>query len=124
MAEGRPESPKGRRARRLSAILHADAVGYTRLTEASEDGTLDALDRARKRFADAITAHGGRIVGTAGDAILAEFNAVTEAVIAAVEVQRGFAAERDPQAPALQYRVGIHLGDVVPEGTDILGDGV
>jgi adenylate cyclase len=106
------------------AILHADAIGYTRLTEASEDATLDALDRARKRFEASIAAHGGRIVGTAGDAILAEFNAVTEAVIAAVEVQRAFAAECDPQAPGLQFRVGIHLGDVVPEGDDIFGDGV
>lgn len=124
MTDKKPEPSPGRRARRLAAILHADAVGYTRLTEASEDTTLDALDRARKRFEDSIAAHGGRIVGTAGDAILAEFGAVTEAVIAAVEVQRAFAAECDPHAPGLQFRVGIHLGDVIPKGTDILGDGV
>ena len=105
--------------RRLSAILAADIVGYTRLMEADEDGTLHAWRRARAEIIDpAIATHHGRIVKLTGDGFLAEFAAVGDAVQCAVGLQAGLAAS------GLAFRMGVNLGDIVEEAGDIYGEGV
>jgi len=113
--------------RRLSAILAADVVGYSRLMSADEAGTLTALKEVRTGFVDGkIAEHQGRVVKLTGDGILAEFPSVVNAVACAVELQRGI-RERNadvPQARRIQFRIGVNLGDVIVEGADIYGDGV
>jgi len=113
--------------RRLTAILAADVVGYSRLMSMDEAGTLTALKDVRTDFIDGkIAEHQGRIVKLTGDGILAEFPSVVNAVACAVELQRGI-RERNadlPQDRRIQFRVGINLGDVIVEGADIYGDGV
>ncbi len=113
--------------RRLTAILAADVVGYSRLMSADEGGTLTALKEVRTGFIDGkIAEHQGRVVKLTGDGILAEFPSVVNAVACAVELQRGI-RERNadvPQDRRIQFRIGINLGDVIVEGADIYGDGV
>ena len=113
--------------RRLAAILAADVAGYSRLTGVDEEGTIARLRALRRELIDpAIAAHGGRIVKTTGDGILIEFPSVVEAVRCAAEVQRG-TATRNANVAAdrrIEFRIGIHLGDVVVESDDLLGDGV
>ena len=107
--------------RKLTTILAADADGYSRVMEADEVGTLGALRAARSVFSRFIERHHGRIANTAGDGLIAEFPSVVEAVQCAIEVQRELAA--DAQA-GLRFRIGIHLGDVLVDGDDLLGEGV
>jgi adenylate cyclase len=113
--------------RRLTAILAADVVGYSRLMSADEVGTLTALQDLRTGFIDGkIAEHQGRVVKLTGDGILAEFPSVVNAVACAVELQRGI-QERNADVPRdrrIQFRIGVNLGDVIVEGTDIYGDGV
>jgi len=113
--------------RRLTAILAADVVGYSRLMGVDEAGTLAALKSIRADFIDdKIAEHQGRIVKLTGDGILVEFPSVVSAVACAVEVQRGI-RERNANVPKerrIEFRVGINLGDVIVEGDDIFGDGV
>jgi adenylate cyclase len=113
--------------RRLSAILAADVVGYSRLMSADEAGTLTALKDVRTGFIDGkIAEHQGRVVKLTGDGILAEFPSVVNAVACAVDLQRGI-RERNVDVPRdrrIQFRIGINLGDVIVEGVDIYGDGV
>jgi adenylate cyclase len=113
--------------RRLSAILAADVVGYSRLMSVDEAGTLTALKDVRTGLIDGkIAEHHGRVVKLTGDGILAEFPSVVNAVTCAVELQRGM-RERNadlPQDRRIQFRIGVNLGDVIVEGTDIYGDGV
>ena len=113
--------------RKLTTILAADVVGYSRLMGADEVGTLAALKAHRRELIDStIAAHGGRIVKTTGDGMLVEFPSVVEAVQCAVEMQRAM-ADRNAGIPADQritFRIGINLGDVIVEGDDIFGDGV
>ena len=113
--------------RRLTAILAADVVGYSRLMSADEEGTLARLKGHRRALVDPkIAENRGRIVKTTGDGLLVEFASVVDALRCAVEVQRGM-AERDadvPQDQRIEYRVGIHQGDVITEAGDIFGDGV
>src|SRR6267154_4194014 len=113
--------------RRLSAILAADVVGYSRLMSADEAGTLSALQDVRTGFIDGkIAEHQGRVVKLTGDGILAEFPSVVNAVACAVELQRGI-RERNagvPQDRRIEFRIGVNLGDVIVEGADIYGDGV
>src|SRR5215472_7400841 len=113
--------------RRLAAILAADVAGYSRLMEADEEGTLAALRAIRRELGDPkIAAHRGRIVKTTGDGMLVEFASVVDAVRYAVEVQRAM-AERNtdiPSAKRIEFRIGIHQGDVIVEDGDIFGDGV
>src|SRR5262245_48429432 len=112
--------------RRLAAILAADMAGYSRLMEADEAGTAQAL-REHRRVADPLVAgHGGRIVKTTGDGVLIEFGSVVGAVECALALQH-LAAERNkamPEDRRMEWRIGIQLGDVLVEGDDILGDGV
>lgn len=113
--------------RRLAAILAADVVGYSRLMEADEAGTLARLKTIRLELIDpAIAKCKGRIVKTTGDGILVEFQSVTEAVRCAVEFQQQMARRNGdmPASRCLLYRIGINLGDVIVEESDIFGDGV
>jgi len=113
--------------RRLSAIVAADVVGYSRMMGGNEAGTLEALKGARAEIVDSrIATHQGRIVKLTGDGILAEFPSVVNAVACAAEVQR---AMRDrnaavPRGRRIEFRIGVSLGDVMVEGDDIYGDGV
>ncbi|MCZ6859028.1 MAG: hypothetical protein O7I42_01885 [Alphaproteobacteria bacterium] len=113
--------------RRLAAILAADVVGYSSLMGKDEAGTLERLKRLRGELVQPnITAHKGRIVKLMGDGLLAEFPSVVEAVRCAVDVQRGM-TEREPELTderRIRLRIGVNLGDIIVEGTDIYGDGV
>jgi adenylate cyclase len=113
--------------RRLAAILAADMVGYSRLMEADESGTIARQKLHRQELIDPKFAeHQGRIVKTTGDGLLVEFASAVDAVQCAVEVQKAMEKrEADvPEDRRIRYRVGINLGDVVIDGDDILGDGV
>ncbi|NKL35190.1 tetratricopeptide repeat protein [Rhizobium leguminosarum bv. viciae] len=113
--------------RRLSAILAADVVGYSRLMGIDESGTLQALNRHRCELVDIrISDYKGRIVKLTGDGILAEFQSVVNAVACAAEIQRSMAARNEnvPKDERVEFRIGINLGDVVVENGDIFGDGV
>jgi len=113
--------------RRLAAIMAADMVGYSRLMEADEAGTIARQKAYREKLIDPqLAEHGGRIVKTTGDGLLVEFASVVDAVGAAAAVQQAMAArEADmPEERRIRYRVGINLGDIVIDGDDILGDGV
>jgi TolB-like protein/class 3 adenylate cyclase/Tfp pilus assembly protein PilF len=116
----------GSRKRKLAAILHADVVGFSRLMGEDEVGTHRALGELRGAVDPLITAHGGRIVGTAGDSLLADFSSVVDALSCAVEMQRASRAINDPIPPErrLELRIGVNLGDVIVDGDDIFGDGV
>jgi adenylate cyclase len=114
-------------ARRLAAILATDVVGYSRLMEVDEAGTLARLKTIRLEVIDpAILKCRGRIIKTAGDGMLVEFPSVTDALSCAVDFQQRMARRnRDmPAARALLYRIGLNLGDVIVEDGDIFGDGV
>jgi class 3 adenylate cyclase len=113
--------------RRLAAVLAADVVGYSRLMEGDEAGTLAALKRHREAIFDpAVIAHNGRIVKLIGDGVIAEFGSVVDAVNCALWVQRAGASTLDQSATqsTIVVRIGINLGDVIIEGDDIYGDGV
>ena len=114
--------------RKLAAILVADVVGYSRLAGADEDRTLSRLRGLRSDLIDpAIAAHHGRIVKRTGDGSLIEFRSVVDAVRCAIEVQNGLIERNAGVAPErrIEFRVGIHLGDVVEESDgDLMGDGV
>src|SRR4029077_11212719 len=112
--------------RKLAAILHADVVGFSRLMGKDEAGTHQALGKLRRAVDPLIAAHGGRIVGTAGDSLLADFSSVVDALSCAVEMQRTAHAVNDPIPPErrLQLRIGVNLGDVIVDGDNIFGDGV
>jgi TolB-like protein/class 3 adenylate cyclase len=112
--------------RRLAAILCADVKEFSRLMEADEEGTLRALTDCRAAIDARIVRHQGRLVGTAGDSVLAEFASPVEATRCAVEIQEEL-AQRNAGLPAerrLEFRIGINLGDVIVEGDDLFGDGV
>jgi adenylate cyclase len=106
--------------RRLAAILSADVVGYSRLMQQDDQGTLAALTAARKLFAEAAASRGGRIVNAPGDSILADFTSVVDAVECAIALQAMLA-----KTAGLQFRIGVNVGDVlVDESGAIYGDGV
>ena len=109
--------------RRLTAILAADVVGYSRLMGNDEAGTLAQLKEIRQAVVDAkIAEHRGRIVKLTGDGVLAEFPSVVNAVSCATEIQTAMRARTSESA--IQFRIGVNLGDVIAEGDDIYGDGV
>ena len=112
--------------RRLAAILAADVVGYSRLMGADEEGTLQTLKASRRVFFDHIQTFRGNIVNAPGDAILAEFGSVVDAVTCATEIQREIAERNQELAEEKQmlFRIGINLGDVMVDGDAIYGDGV
>ncbi len=106
--------------RKLTTILAADAANFSGRMAADEVGTVQALRRSRMVIEQGIAARGGRIANTSGDGLIAEFPSVVEAVAAAVTIQRTLIAD----AALLPFRIGLHLGDVIVEGEDLLGDGV
>jgi class 3 adenylate cyclase len=112
--------------RKLVAILAADVEGYSRHMERDEAATLATLSAHRVIVDDLINSHNGRITGTAGDSVLAEFPSVVEAVDCAVKIQDALAAANEdfPDEHRLQFRIGINVGDVMVKDGDIFGDGV
>jgi adenylate cyclase len=113
--------------RRLAAVLAADVAGYSRLMGCDEEGTLANLKSLRKTLVDpCIAAHRGRIVKTTGDGMLVEFASAVDAARCAVEVQRGMAAQNAgaPLDTRIEFRIGIHVGDIIIDDNDIFGDGV
>ena len=119
--------PGERVERRLAAVLAADVAGYSRLMGRDEERTLANLKSFRKTLVDpAIVAHRGRIVKTTGDGMLVEFASAVDAARCAVEVQRGMAGQNAdvPQDLRIEFRIGIHVGDIIIDDNDIFGDGV
>lgn len=112
--------------RKLTAILSADVKGYSRLMGADEEGTLHTLTAYREVMTALIQQHQGRVVNAPGDALLAEFESVVDAVKSAVEIQREL-TKRNAELPTdrrMEYRIGVNLGDVMVEGEAIYGDGI
>jgi len=113
--------------RKLAAVIHADAAGFSRLMSEDERGTVTALEACRATFRERISAHSGRVVDTAGDSVLAVFDSVLDAVACAVSVQQTLRGRYEalPETRCLRFRIGINLGDVItrPDGT-VYGDGV
>ena len=119
-----PPDPPGEtpaRKRKLAAILHVDVVGFSRLMGVDEAGTYRALGQLRAVVDPLIAVHGGRIVGTAGDSLLADFSSIVDALSCGVEMQRASRAINDPIPPErrLELRIGVNLGDVIVDGDDI-----
>ena len=112
--------------RKLAAIFAADVAGYSRLMGQDEVATLRTLTGHREVMDRLIAQHRGRIANTAGDSVLAEFPSVVEAVKCAVEVQQALteANEEVPEDRRMTFRIGVHVGDVMVQGADLLGDGV
>ena len=113
--------------RRLAAILAADVAGYSRLMGEDEEGTLARLKSCRQALIDPkIGEHRGRIVKTTGDGMLVEFGSAVDAVRCAVEIQRAMASGfvDMPAEKRIQFRIGIHVGDIIIDSDDIFGDGV
>ncbi len=113
--------------RRLAAVLAADVAGYSRLMGADEEGTLERLKAHLLDLIDPkIAEHHGRIVKTTGDGLLAEFASAVDAARCAVEIQRDMAERTNavPQDQRIEFRIGIHVGDIIIEDHDIYGDGV
>ena len=134
LADGRQTvEQRGRRPheltpkRRLAAIMAADIVGYARLVETDEAGTLEAVRSLwRDLLVPLARERHGRVVKSMGDGAIVEFSSVVEAVDCAVTLQQAAAARQAQIAPErrIVHRIGINLGDVVVEGQDLLGDGV
>src|SRR3954465_11515897 len=112
--------------RRLAAIFAADVAGYARLINQDEVGTLRKLAAHRQIMDGLMNEHGGRIANTAGDSVLAEFPSAVDAVQCAVAVQVSLKTENESleEGRRLRFRIGVHVGDVVVSGSDLLGDGV
>src|SRR5580704_8116963 len=124
-----PPHPPGEassRKRKLAAILHADVSGFSRLMGEDEGGTHHALGELRRAVDPLITAHGGRIVGTAGDSLLADFSSVVDALNCAIEMQRAARAINDPIPPErrLELRIGVIFVVKQKAAYEIFGDGV
>jgi adenylate cyclase len=112
--------------RKLAVILAADVVGYSRLMAADEESTLATLNACRQVIEDVIARYHGRIFGTAGDSVIAEFASAVEAVRAAVAIQHDIERQNAglPELRRMLFRVGVNLGDVMVGGDDLFGDGV
>ena len=112
--------------RKLAVILYADVAGYSRLTGDDEDATHRALSEYLDLISNSIESHHGQVMHYAGDAILAKFDAVVDAISGATDIQRLLAERNDDLADErkLQFRIGVNLGDVIEDRGDIYGDGV
>ena len=113
-------------SRKLTTILAADVVGYSKMMATDEESTLKTLRAYRSIFSDLIDKHDGRIFNTAGDAILAEFDSAVEGVRCAISVQEELKARNGelPDDRKMSFRIGINVGDVMIDGDDLFGDGV
>ncbi len=112
--------------RKLAAILYADVAEYSRLTGADEDATHRALSEYLDLIADGIASHHGQVMHYAGDAVLAKFDAVVDALSCATDIQQLLAAQNEalPDERRVYLRIGVNLGDVIEDRGDIYGDGV
>ena len=112
--------------RKLATILSADAAGYSKLMADDDAATLRSLNDARALFRERIEAHGGRLIDTAGDSVLAEFPSAIEAMDSAVEIQHALSKRNRQLAEhrRMQFRIGINLGDIIEEDGTLYGDGV
>jgi adenylate cyclase len=112
--------------RKLAAIFAADIAGYSRLMGADEAGTFARLKSCRELIDRLIGEHRGRIFNTAGDSVVADFASAVDAAACAVAVQAAISTEDAGRAGAepMQFRIGIHVGDVIVDGANLLGDGV
>ena len=112
--------------RKLATILSADVAAYSRLMAEDEERTLQTFRAHKEVFEKLVQLHRGRVFNTAGDAILAEFASAVEAVRCATEIQAALRTRNDqlPSERQLNFRIGVNLGDVMVQGTDLLGDGV
>ena len=111
--------------RRLAAILAADVVGYSRMMSEDEAGTLATLQAHQSEFITiALERHQGRIVKLMGDGMLAQFSSAVEAVACAAEIQRELARRNRDASQKMEFRIGVHVGDVIVDKDDIYGDGV
>src|SRR4029078_3229771 len=117
---------KDRVQRRMAAILVADVVGYSRLMGEDEEATLATLKSHRQVIAHLVSVHGGRVFGSAGDSVIAEFASPVEAVRCATEIQLAIDQRntRFPEPDRMRLRIGINLGDIVVDGNNLMGDGV
>jgi len=115
-----------RARRKLSGILSADAVGYSRLIQEDEATTIRKLRNSKELMAKLIKQYNGRVVDAPGDNLLAEFGSVVDATDCAVKIQKGLKSRNDnlPENRKLEFRIGINLGDIVEDGGKIYGDGV
>jgi adenylate cyclase len=113
-------------SRKLTAILAADVAGYSRMMRADQSGTVTRLAACRSIFDEAVALHQGRIANTAGDSVLAEFSSVVDALHCAIEIQTALTSENEtlPSESRMQFRIGVHTGDVFVRHGDLLGDGV
>src|SRR5215469_11544429 len=118
--------PVDRVERKLAAIFAADIAGYSQLMARDEVGTFARLKTCRVIIDELIASHRGRIFNTAGDSVVAEFASAVDAVQCAIAVQAAVATENagDTVDEPMQFRIGVHVGDVMVDGEDILGDGV
>ncbi len=112
--------------RKLAALLSADVVGYSRLMAQYEEGTVHRLKAYREIIDGLIASHHGRVFGTAGDSVIAEFASPVEAVRCAIEMQRQLEHSNAElvEERRMRFRIGVNLGDVMVEGENLLGDGV
>ena len=117
---------EGRVTRKLAAILAADVVGYSRLMGEEEEATLRTLKAYREVIDGLIANHRGRVFGSAGDSVIAEFASPVEAVRCAVKIQQDLRSRNAdlPEDRKMRFRIGVNLGDVMVEGDNLLGDGV
>ena len=118
--------PEERAQRKLTAILSADAVGYSRLMAADEAGTVHLLAESRQILSDTIGQYGGRVVDAPGDNVLAEFPSIVDALECALEIQRELSRRNVelPEQERMPFRIGVNLGDVLVEGDRIYGHGL
>src|SRR5262249_11380616 len=112
--------------RKLAVIFAVDVAEYSRLMGRDEIGTLRTLQAYRAILDQLIATHHGRIFNTAGDSVMADFASPVDAVECAVAVQEAIAKENGgrPASDQMHFRIGVHLGDVIVEGTNLFGDGV
>jgi adenylate cyclase len=112
--------------RKLATILAADVAGYSRLMDGNEEATVKTLKASRKSIDGLIADHDGRVFGSAGDSVIAEFTSAVEALRCAVEIQKSqLEANRDvPADRRMEFRIGVNIGDIMVEGDNLLGDGV
>ena len=112
--------------RKLAAILAADVVGFSKLMGENDDQRLQNLNACRALTDEAIEKNHGRIFGSAGDSVIAEFDSPVDAMIAAVDFQKNIASRNEAISAEkkMQFRVGLNLGDVIVEGDNLFGDGV
>lgn len=112
--------------KQLTIIFAADVAGYSRMMSENEERTLGMLERARSMIDGLILERGGRIANTAGDSVIASFNSAGSALACSIEIQRklGKANSKFPPAKRLQFRIGLHMGEIYRRGKDVLGSGV